>query len=156
MKIFPKRHLLPQMTATNAYQLLDDVIAAITVEPRRLNMRQWVMSALSLGEYAKSRVPECGTVACCAGWICVLARPNIAIRMARTGLGGGISSTARGLLGFNGLESYTSMLFSAAVARDGKLLRPGTKKYALAVVDRIRQFQAQHAVRLLNTPVNRA
>lgn len=158
-KIFPKTRLLPKMAATNAYQLLDEVVAAILAEPKRLDMASWVRSAEHLGSFtSSSRVPACGTVACCAGWVCVLARPRAVVQAARTGENGHISSIAKHLLGVSdapgGFERALDRLFVAHGANIMDL-QWGTRRYALAVVARIRAFQAAWSAHLLATPVTR-
>lgn len=67
---------LPVRTATNAYELVDNVIAAIREEPRRLDMSIWINSLLGCEEetveYLADGFPACGTTACFAGWITAL------------------------------------------------------------------------------------
>ena len=86
---------LPVVQATTAYQLLEATIRAIQEEPRRLYMDQWIVvphrvqSYLEHLNWSRERyvldvehdqirqpleAPACGTMACAAGWICLLAR----------------------------------------------------------------------------------
>lgn len=149
------------MTATNAYQLLDEVVVAIVAEPKRINMKFWVMSALNLGKRAKANVPACGTVACCAGWICGLARPAIVVNAAIKGdqetHAGSVVLTAKQLLGADRFDwrykEAVGELFNGA-GSDIDRHRPGSKAYALAVAGRIRAFQSAWRENLMNTPVS--
>ncbi len=156
-RVLPKPELYPTLTATNAYQLLDEVAAAIISEPRRLDMRHWVTEARRLLKLSPKNVPECGTVACAAGWICALVNPSMVANAAVTGDEDGVVARAREILGSN--DKYDD--FSCALGdlfqpagNDLVGLRVGSKNYALAVVRRIRQLQHDYRDRLLDTPVS--
>lgn len=152
-KLFPRKKYFPRLTARNAYQLLDDVATAILTEPKRLDMKSWVQSALYLGGRRKSAVPACQTVACCAGWIVGLAKRDTLIACSVSGNDDVISRHAVNLLGW---DSYDTSVFAPLFRADGvdiERLTPGTLAYAEAVVRRIRDFQATHASRLLVTEI---
>lgn len=55
-------------------KLLRQVKRHIQEEPKRLNMSEWGTLALYL---PKNRRPACGTVACIAGWACLLNQPEL-------------------------------------------------------------------------------
>src|SRR5436189_5507993 len=66
----------PRSDATNAYDLLTDVIQCIEREPRRLHMQHWLLT----GEYLEAELdgedgPICGTAGCVAGIITLLTVP---------------------------------------------------------------------------------
>lgn len=65
---------LPRSQATNAYDLLNDVIVAIRAEPLRLDMGSWLTPA-DMAFSSRDRQPACGTVACVAGWTAILGSP---------------------------------------------------------------------------------
>lgn len=67
-------------TATNAYDLLNDVCTAILAEPARIDMGAWFRKVFRKtfkplsGRIAEGRrtyvnAPRCGTVGCIAGWM---------------------------------------------------------------------------------------
>ncbi len=74
---------LPKSTATTSWELLEDIIRAITEEPRRYAQDTWreifrddlgvsdvEMSRVALVErVAEGRVPACGSIGCVAGWV---------------------------------------------------------------------------------------
>lgn len=100
MKANPE--LVPFSTATNAYDLLSDVIAAIQSEPRRLDMGQWLCIADSYGGDF-SHFPACGTIGCVAGWVIFLTREhqNTLSDLYRPHIAGDAESFARAVMGQN-------------------------------------------------------
>jgi hypothetical protein len=124
---------LPRSRAKTAYDLVSDVIRAILAEPKRVDM----------GVYRDKRLPEdggpaCGTVACFAGWVNILAGNH--------GPWGDIDAEIT--LGVD-LNYYTAgedgwYVFNAGGGGDIKG-RVGTKQYAYSVVKRIRKFQRINA-----------
>lgn len=72
-------------------ELLLRVKAHILEEPRRLNMSNWIQNAeaglcvsyefesgeLDIHTLSKDEVPPCGTVACIAGWACLLSDKKV-------------------------------------------------------------------------------
>lgn len=144
--------------ATNAYDLVTDVIAAVLQEPRRLNMGFYLSD--TTGE---NDSPACGTVGCFAGWAIVL-------RFGRAGafrqymadneelwdagerlLSGGNRSAIKWET-----VTYTSLVFSpdarlhvfSGLGDDIKGKSPGTPEYADAVAGRLRHFQEVNATAL--------
>lgn len=55
----------------NVYELLDRVCEAILAEPKRYWQEEWLKRT---SPHFDSINPTCGTVACRAGWICVIER----------------------------------------------------------------------------------
>jgi hypothetical protein len=163
IRVRPK--LYPTTTARNAYQLLDEVAAAILAEPKRLDMRRWVMPLRWLKQHrSPTTVPMCGTVACVAGWIYSMADPEGLAREARGNAIGDVGSPtigaiARKLLGQSAFSDYRlasdiSEVFNGSELRsDIHGLRVGTLPYARAIVQRIRTFQDRWRDHLLNTPI---
>lgn len=66
----------PWSHATNAYDLVSDVIRVIEEEPKRFDMADWLdhimPSRVKKTKSLQERYPACGTVACVAGWIVTL------------------------------------------------------------------------------------
>lgn len=62
---------LPVSKATDAFELLEEVIEIILAEPRRYNQGVWVagMNELMHRREMELEVPNCGTMGCIAGWI---------------------------------------------------------------------------------------
>lgn len=158
----PRKKYYPVSTAENAYQLIDEVIAAIREEPKRVNMGMWVHTVECLRElYPAARtkptaLPECGTIACVAGWVVGLAEPEKlrAFQISETGNSATIAHVAARILGWLFYDASTFTMFAAHGA-DIDHLKPGTKRYVEAVVARIRAFQREHAERLINTSIQR-
>lgn len=67
-----KAELLPRSKARNAYELLAEVIQAITDEPKRYNQQAWLATEPDLDD-APNGFPACETVGCRAGWLVLLA-----------------------------------------------------------------------------------
>lgn len=65
--------LMPASEATNAYDLIEDIKKAWRHEYRRVDMRDWWDYATDRPE---DKRPECGFVACGAGWTVFLAKPK--------------------------------------------------------------------------------
>lgn len=141
-------------TAKNAYELLDDVAKAIIEEPKRYNQGDWGTTDRErirgfLVEESKLRNPEppqCGTMACRAGWIVVLTgrrvdHPASVEQDAVAILGGGIA--------WNEYQRDIDNLFSGG-AVSGRI---GTRAYAREGVRGIRKFQKKWKERLLATPI---
>lgn len=74
-------NLIPHSSATNSYDLLEDVIKAIDEEPNRFDWAEWACDVErdgACGAYDVTQ-PACGTQACVSGWIGLLtdARPTL-------------------------------------------------------------------------------
>jgi hypothetical protein len=130
----PERCLVPQSDATNAYDLLLDVIACVEAEPRRLVMPEWICLISNIWP-PKYAAPACGTVGCVGGWTEMLVRD-------RTRSGWQIS--ARSLLGAREnreLSTDLELLFFDEFPPEEL---QGTPEYVAHVVARIRAFMAKH------------
>lgn len=163
---FPE-FLVPRSDATNAYDLLIDVARVIREEPLRYDQGSW----LTFGKYVASgeqydnpRGPECGTVGCRAGWICVLAD---GIMEARTAA---IYDRARKVLGAIGYdkmekdedghptgEEYSfstdlEKLFHGGAIADWDVFTP---EYAEAGARGVEEFAEKWEERLIKTPITR-
>jgi hypothetical protein len=141
--------LVPRSRATNAYELLDEVVRVIEAEPRRLNMGNWIF----MPSYVERElIPACGTVGCVAGWIVLLwDGPRAAFADRQN-----VPTRALQLMGSDGFP-YSSLggdlnrLFDGAVVRNAdadleevEVAEPGDEDYVKLVVQRIREFQDEH------------
>lgn len=88
--------------------VLDAIKAHFREDPRRLFMEQWYVRKGSLTHHIKFRdydYPPCGTVACIAGWICLLfgdKQPPPDFRE---------TETANALMGLGSYTLYTDRLY---------------------------------------------
>lgn len=64
-----QRALVPRSNAKNAYDLMNDAIASIEAQPLRLYMGDWLIDEPYRYRYMAR--PECGVIACAAGWIAI-------------------------------------------------------------------------------------
>lgn len=130
---------LPKSTATNAYELLDEVKALILAEPRRYNQRTWVALGKHGPDYngAPMGFPACGTVCCIAGWI-VMLKHGLDFYALET------PDIACDILGVD--EDAAMRLFSA----DGFIVDgfPQTLAHAESGAAHITYFQHAHAAQL--------
>jgi hypothetical protein len=125
-------------------ELLQRVKAHILEDPNRYDQWIWIVDGLVPGEKlvpAGRIVPECGTVACIAGWAIILGNPH-----SNTDLPGSwsffIEHKATELLGIS--DSQASMLF------DGGLLFEDAVKGAKSLQD-LAQAAARHIDRFIET-----
>jgi hypothetical protein len=120
-------------TATNAYDLLTDVIAYMLEEPKRIYMQDWLIRDMdAIKDVFNFDGPACGTVGCIAGNTVVLSKGK-EIR-------GSVEHVAlRTLAGYENDDLWQDLrrLF-LNIDVDA---RYGTKKYAQIVAKRIRAFQ---------------
>lgn len=155
---------VPRTKATNAYDVLDDVCAAIIEEPLRYYQNEWLIRGANKirghfrmmlnGAKQAEQPPRCATVGCRAGWICVLTDGREGTRSDR------IMCRAKEILGLDltkdefsefYFEKDISDLFEWRSHMDGA--KPGTRAYARAGVREIRAFMKKWKTRLQNTPV---
>lgn len=140
---------LPKSSATNAYDLLTDVIRVVEEEHRRLYMGNWFSSEEELP--AGMFLPACGTVACVGGWIVILTEPWLRSPddVLQFALGTSFMLVAREKiigdtesLNSDAMRKALTALFTTFPEIWAKPLTPGTSAYVLAIVDRIRDFQS--------------
>lgn len=138
---------VPTSKATNAYDLLSDVIRIIREEPRRYNQMRFI--ARTNGAYGADNVvhggsgfPACGTVGCVAGWVATLVRGSH-FRYNRA------QPIAATVLGLRGDQAWK--LFSGGAA-DGA---PQTAEHAKSGIRHIRRFQKKYSTQLKATKVTR-
>lgn len=162
---------LPVSRATNAYELMEDVNAAILAEPCRLNMTAWVKMFQNIQNISSvdGSIPACGTIGCYAGWTTFLhdQRPEWdPLRVENRALavlthtspiwGSGLdSSSLRGRLrsAFNEISVTESIQSGVTKGRILKL-KQGTRRYARAVVKRFERIMAQFEQELKAIPVS--
>lgn len=124
---------IPLSRAKNVLGLLRDVQRAILDEPKRGDM----------GLYCANRGPEhggpqCGTVGCFAGWVCIL-------RDSRQG-GSSAHVAAQQILGsdlfysFKGRDGGFYSFFNGGSGDGCQTTAAGTVKHARAIVARINRF----------------
>lgn len=124
--------LLPRTTETNAIGILKDVVKAIREEPLRYDQNEWIQfrSEDQIG-------PQCGTVCCVAGWVCVLTRPK-SDRTGRSVLRADVSDKAKEVLGINDVEA--DRLFDGSPKEVCEAGTPGSRAYMEAGVRHIERF----------------
>lgn len=143
----------PRSHATNAYDLISDVIKAIEGEPKRFDMGDWFVhispSILKKNKQLLQRFPACGTVACLAGWIVVLHGGLSKTR-------GSISKSAVDIIvnpddiencherAWHMLHELRSMFFEHPPER----FEVGTLPYAQFMADKLRNYQQRYAAEL--------
>lgn len=103
---------LPVSRATNALELLEEVIKLIEEEPLRYNQGDWLQRIrqfyLSPGS-APISTPACGTVGCVAGWVVILIQDV-------PGYASDAAHFAEGILGITRSQRY-DLFDGAAVSR---------------------------------------
>lgn len=158
-----KKGAAPTSGATNAYQLLGDVCAAVEEEPKRLWMSNWLLrgkdeieSAIS-GSFndrpVPTEAPSCGTMGCVAGWVVALHSPHSRLdpeEKAEDIVLGKRDFYADPDFGTEEYDRYTDLrnLFLDDFPED-RGIKPGTKAYVRHVVKRIKAFMRKHKVALV-------
>ena len=140
---------VPRSDATNAYDLLEDVIACIEQEPKRLDMREWLVT-----DMPRNRAyPQCGTIGCVAGWTVALSTgsDNKSFYSWEQSAREILLGPAPEQTGYNAYADRRQELFdlfyTVDVFDEGKLefLNPGSSEYVSAIIAKIRTFMAHHA-----------
>ena len=125
-----KTAALPQSKAKTAYELLNEVKRVILADPKRYDQGVFIArkssDALNVESY-----PACGTVACVAGWACILKD---------RGQAGTTIDMAAWLLGLNNKQA--DALFSVTAFNTTAL--PQTRAYARAGAQHITRFQQRY------------
>lgn len=139
----------PHTTATNAYDLLDDVVRAIEEEPRRLMMDNWIFTPRDL-ERKGLPAPACGTVGCIGGWIVILTSSSVE-DVNQTYVP---TQAEELILGERAWRSESpdarqrrhdlNHVFTRFPDMEEPPLIPGTPEYVARVVEAIRAFQSTH------------
>lgn len=126
---------LPKSKATTAYELLSEVRRLILEEPKRYNQEHVFTDPVN------RNAPQCGTIACVAGWVAVLK----GLDRNRD-----IMSQAANVLGIDDTEA--DELFSGAAIDEiaGCNTAPmiGTPEYASYGAQHIAKFQKKYAAQL--------
>lgn len=150
----PRNPHLPVSQATNAYDLLSEIVHLILDEPRRYNQGFWLLEGAELARSNYSQ-PDCGTVGCVAGWAATLTkRVPLGYNSRDYVRSSQMQSDVQKLLGLN--EQEAEKLFDGdAVALLFQELRftgdrpvKQTANYALLGALHIRLFQDQYADQL--------
>ena len=152
-------------TAANAYDLCNDVCKAIHDEPKRYNQGNWgttnvnvIVETLAESKVRNATPPQCGTMACRAGWLNQLAYGSLEPFPGRD-----IEDIAYQLLGSNFYRVHVPAddesqayrqdimsLFSGSAIRG---LNPGTRAYAREGVRGLSEFMEKWEARLKATAV---
>lgn len=145
----------PQSVATNAYDLLSEIVNLILDEPLRYNQSNWLLTGIQLKD-AGYQPPMCNTIGCVAGWATSLKNqvPANYDRYSTTHQFR-LEANATRLLGLTG-DQATELFGGSAVAEmyesihgpNGNVPKSQTIEYALLGALHIRAFQAQHADQL--------
>lgn len=134
---------VPRSTATNSDELLDELVDVIETEPQRLLMSDWVAAFEDPDILPMHGLePECGTVACAAGWIKILRRP-IDRGAAANFIEGPTERFAVSQFPASALSAITDLFYTFPNERDGRP-QPGTREYVAVVVERIRAIQRDY------------
>ena len=154
---------LPATRATNAYELMEDVNRIILEEPARMDMRKWISAFRSLTEIEQRNedvsegifpIPEpaCGTVACYSGWCAILVGDRTMSTYGEQILAPYKEEPSRVNHALrNTLENafYGTTFWDKA----GRMIRPGTLKYAKMVVARFKAIMDEYETELKSTPI---
>lgn len=143
---------LPTTNARSAHELLEEIATLIEQQPLRYNQAEWLVNLKNPLEPGVDRiqcVPECGTVACIAGWITILTKPHSFARMSLSA----IEEHAADVLGYLNRDWLYSQLFTGGAIMDqmahedldfnvnyDPVPKPGTPKYAAIGARHIRRF----------------
>ena len=162
--------------ARNAYELMEAVNKELLAEPARLNMRHWIAAYKNLAEVQEyvlpspgarrsiahhAAAPQCGTVACYAGWVANLTHRSrvtcsnveeTALRILagdeydRSGLRFALHEA------FNTTSVFRTIKTGKTAGRRVNV-KPGTRRYAGLVVQRFKSIMAQFEGELRTRPV---
>lgn len=143
----------PRSNATNAYDLLRDVCKVILEEPRRYYQNRWYVTNTERIEsiLGAKKSPDCGTMACRAGWIVQLVDGQLPKVDFET------SDRACSLLGVKD-EDYSSRFrldVTRLFSRWDRDHDVGTQAYAKQGVSGLRKLMAKYKDRLKATPLPR-
>lgn len=118
---------------TTGWGILDRVVELIEQEPRRMRMRTWGETAFHMEVVPEADFPECGTVACIAGWAEILIAGDISKFVFHTGTASAIAGPA--------WKDLFELFIDQDLMDDP---RQGTPEHAARVVKAIREFQKDH------------
>jgi len=132
--------LIPRSTATNAYDLMADVVKVIRDEPKRMDMSTF--TRLKMKFVPKARRPACGTIGCVAGWMVMLTMSDEHLWEIRDA---GLMSEwrAQQLLPSSVRGAASRLFYSMVHAGDD-----GTPAYAEEVITLIEAFMRDHEAAL--------
>lgn len=180
--VYPTNPALPRSTATNGYELLDDVVQCILEEPKRFYMPNWIIRGYRMTDLSefrnRERRPTCGTAACIGGWITLLALgpminentldvSSVALTLAlgaSPNLDAGIDPaewtearsklyTLFGDVTPDWIPDPDGTVDQWGDTADGHFPQTGTLEYAEQYVEKIRAFQARYAAVLKSKPI---
>jgi hypothetical protein len=136
-----------------AWDLTETLKAVWTEEPKRLDMKYWV-SALGnyriMGLVSGERMPECGTVACEAGWMAILVRDRLPTGVIEDphNISQNSQEIALWCLPASAREDFNDMFSHVdRSASDDSLedyLKSGTPEYIVDVIQELTRLQKKH------------
>jgi hypothetical protein len=158
------RRVALRSTAAHVYDLLDDMCKVILDDPKHYNQSDWMITEpnsirMILSESASADIepPDCGTMACRAGWMVQLVDGPLARRHQYD-----TEDRAMAILGVTADEQASQHPFAVDVvilfsgyAIDRQRFKRGTFEYAQEGVRGTRAFMQKWAERLKRTPVDR-
>lgn len=178
-----KGSLVPYSTAKTAYGLCADVIRAIEQEPKRVHMRGYIYDEGRLGYLDDDQRPACGMAGCFAGWAAILATKSSRLTLLGRApdhpgwtyaqAAGEVAANLIGMTLDSGdkrtlvpeIPAERTGVYNRSARHEmvcafdggGDLeragLKPGTKKYAKAVIRRIRYFMKKNRSHLLKQKI---
>jgi hypothetical protein len=135
------KNAMPKSKATNAYDLLTDVIDLIVEEPLRYNQGNWRQTEED--DYFSTGFPKCGTVCCVGGWVDLLKSKTPTENVEVFTVASGVGASARQILGLSAPQARE--LFTPDCVGESS---PQTDEHARLGVLHIRKFQKKHAKQL--------
>lgn len=150
------------MRITNAYELMEAVNREILADPKRLWMNHWVTKVNNtflcvVNEEGVPRAlnPHCGTVACYAGWTCLLQDPTkkeISYNSMNAPYVSGVHGEAAENI-LSPMDIGLRMALDDLFYSHDRLHKPGTLPYAQAVVQKAEKIMKDYEKELRSTPV---
>lgn len=130
-------------SATNAYELLEEVKEVIKVDPLRYDQKIWLARegyVEFVSRKARQTAPACGTIGCVAGWVMALTTSEY---------DGDTQGYAAKILGLD--SEQTVELFHGGAAGD---TIPQTPSHVDAGIRHITRFQEKYEKQLKNKKID--
>lgn len=148
--------LIPHSQADTSWNLLEDTIACVLEEPRRVDMGVYI-SDIGSSRYRAGRrldhAPACGAEGCVAGWMVIQV---VASEQKLHLLGPDLQWAACELLPFSVRQDAINLFLGKAGYTFPYMGDVGTRSYAREVVRNIRAFMNRYEAELKNYVIDRA